>query len=355
MNIHQDTMFDTAPSFKMIQLMTGFWLSRAIYVAAKLGIADLLKEEPKDIGELAKATGSHEPSLYRILRALASAGIFAEDEPGRFALTPLAATLRTDVRGSLRAWVNMQSGDEQYRAWGDLLHSVKTGETAFNHVFGMGVWQYRAQNPEQAKSFDDAMANQTGMYNAAVISSYSFSQFEKIVDVGGGDGSLLTTILESNPALKGVVFDLPHVAEKAKQRIDRAGLTQRCQVIAGDVFASVPEGGDAYILSRMIQSWDDTSAIEILKNCGRAMVSSGRILIIEGVIHCGNEPDINKIFDLTMMVLSGGRQRTRIEYQKLMEAAGFTLSQIIPTESVIGVSVIEGRRAQTLDVAPNFG
>jgi ubiquinone/menaquinone biosynthesis C-methylase UbiE len=348
-------MVDTSSSFKMIQLMTGFWLSRAIYVAAKLGIADLINEEPKDLGELAKATGSHEPSLYRVLRALASAGIFAEDERGKFALTPLAATLRTDVPGSLRAWVNMQSGDEQFRAWGDLLHSVKTGETAFNHVFGMSVWQYRAQNPEQAKSFDDAMSNQTAMYNTAVLSSYSFSRFEKIVDVGGGDGSLLTTILESNPALKGVVFDLPHVAEKAKQRIDRAGLTERCQVIVGDVFASVPEGGDAYILSRMIQSWDDTRAVEILKNCGRAMVPNGRILIIEGVIHSRNESDINKMFDLTMMALSGGRQRTAIEYQKLLEAAGFTLSQIIPTESVMDVSVIECRRAQTLDVAPEIG
>jgi hypothetical protein len=173
--------------------------------------------------------------------------------------------------------------------------------------------------------------------------------------VGGGDGSLLTTILESNPALKGVVFDLPHVAEKAKQRIDRAGLTERCQITAGDVFASVPEGGDAYILSRMIQSWDDTRAVEILKNCGRAMLRNGRILIIEGVIHSGNEPDINKVFDLTMMALSGGRQRTAIEYQKLLEAAGFTLSQIIPTQSVMDVSVIECRREQTLDVAPEIG
>jgi ubiquinone/menaquinone biosynthesis C-methylase UbiE len=289
------------------------------------------------------------------MRALASVGIFAEDERGRFALTPLAATLRADVPGSLQAWVNMQSGDEQYRAWGDLLHSVTTGETAFNHVFGMSVWEYRARNPEQAKSFDDAMANQTSMYNTAIMSSYTFSGFEKIVDVGGGDGSLLTTILKANAGLKGVVFDLPHVAEKAKQRIDKAGLTERCQVIAGDVFASVPDGGDAYILSRMIQSWDDTRAIEILKNCGRAMAPSGRVLVIEGVIHSGNEPDINKIFDLTMMVLSGGRQRTTIEYQKLMEAAGLTLSQIIPTESVLGVSVIECRRAQTLDVAPEIG
>jgi hypothetical protein len=332
----------------MIRLMTGFWISRAIYVAAKLGISDLLKDEPKEINEL--ATGSHGPSLYRVLRALASIGIFDENEQGRFALTPLASTLCTNVPGSLRAWVNMQSGEEHYRAWGDLMHSVQTGETAFDHVFGMGPWQYRARNPEPAKVFDEAMANLTGMFNTAVLSSYPFSRFNKIVDVGGGDGSLLIAILEANPTVKGMLFDLPHVAEKAKHRITNAGLAGRCQVVAGDAFASVPDGGDAYILSRLIMSWDDARSIAILKNCHRAIVASGRLLLIEGVIRSGNEPDINKFFDLTMMALSGGHQRTADEFQILLGAAGFALRQIIPTQSVMSVSVIESTRARNPDV-----
>ncbi|TAJ83572.1 methyltransferase [bacterium] len=334
----------------MIRLITGFWVSRAIYIAAKLGIADLLKEESRKMGELAKATGSHGPSLYRVLRTLASVGIFAEDEQGRFALTPLGATLRTDVSGSLRAWVNVQLGEEHYRAWGDPMHTVQTGESAFDHVFGMGVWQYRAQNPEHAKIFDEAMANLTGMYNTAVLSSYPFSRFDKVVDVGGGDGGLLIAILEANPRVNGVLFDLPHVAEKAKKRITNAGLAERCQVVAGDAFSSVPDGGDAYILSRVIHDWDDARSIAILKNCHRAIVATGRLLLVEGVVRSGNEPDISKFFDLNMMVLSGGRERTAAEYQALLEAAGFTLAKIIPAQSVMGVSIIECTRARNQDV-----
>jgi len=336
------TSVDTPPSLAMIRLITGFWVSRAIYIAAKLGVADLLKDESKDIGELAKATGSHGPSLYRVLRTLASVGIFAEDEKGRFAMTPLGATLQTDVPGSLRAWVNVQLGEEHYRAWGDPMHSVRTGASAFEHVFGMGVWQYRAQNIEHAKIFDEAMANLTGMYN--VLSSYSFSKFDTIVDVGGGNGGLLIAILEANPSVKGVLFDLPHVAEKAKNRITNAGLAGRCQVVAGDAFSSVPDGGDAYILSRVIHDWDDARSIAILKSCHRAIAATGRLLLVEGVVRSGNEPDIIKFFDLNMMVLAGGRERTAAEYQVLLEAAGFALAKIIPTQSVMGVSVIESTR-----------
>lgn len=351
MNKHNpNTSVDTPPSLAMIRLTTSFWVLRAIYIAAKLGVADLLKDESKEIGELAKATGSHGPSLYRVLRALASVGIFAEEEQGRFALTPLGATLRTDVPGSLRAWVNVQLGEEHYRAWGESMHSVQTGETTFDHVFGTGVWQYRAQNPEHAKLFDEAMANLTGINNTAVLSSYRFSRFEKIVDVGGGDGGLLIEILQANPSVKGVLFDLPHVAEKAKKRISDAGLAGRCQVVAGDAFASVPDGADAYILSRVIHDWDDARSIAILRNCNRAIVETGRLLLVQGVVRSGNEPDISKFFDLNMMVMNGGRERTAAEYQALLEAAGFTLVTIIPTQSVIGLSVIECMPARNQDI-----
>jgi len=347
---NSNTSFDTPPSLAMIRLITSFWVLRAIYIAAKLGVADLLKDESKEIGELANATGSHGPSLYRVLRALASVGIFAEEEQGRFALTPLGATLRTDVPGSLRAWVNVQLGEEHYRAWGESMHSVQTGETTFDHVFGTGVWQYRALNPDHAKLFDEAMANLTGINNTAVLSSYPLSRFEKIVDVGGGDGGLLIEILEANPSVRGVLFDLPHVAEKAKKRITDAGLEGRCQVVAGDAFASVPDGADAYILSRVIHDWDDARSIAILRNCNRAIVETGRLLLVEGVVRSGNEPDISKFFDLNMMVLNGGRERTAAEYQALLEAAGFTLVTIIPTQSVMGVSVIECMPVRNQDI-----
>jgi ubiquinone/menaquinone biosynthesis C-methylase UbiE len=335
---------EALPSLAMIRLIMGFWVSRAIYVAAKLGVADLLKDGAREIGELARATGSHGPSLHRVLRTLASVGIFAEVEPGRFATTPLGTTLQTDGPGSLRAWVSVQLGDEHYRAWGDAIHSVQTGESAFEHVFGMGVWQYRAQNIEHAKLFDTAMANLTRLYNAAVVSCYAFSKFDTIVDVGGGDGGLLIAILEANPRVKGVLFDLSHVADKARARITSAGLAGRCQVVAGDVFSSVPAGGDAYLLSRVIHDWDDARSIAILENCHRAMAATGRLLLVEGVVRAGNEPDLSKLFDLTMMVLAGGRERTAAEYRALLETAGFDLANIIPTLSVISVSVMECTR-----------
>jgi hypothetical protein len=349
---HPTAGVDAPPTLEMIRLITGFWVSRAIYIAAKLGVADLLKHEPHNIEQLAKATVSHGPSLYRVLRTLASVGIFAEDEQGRFAITPLGATLQTDVPGSLRAWVNVQLGEEHYRAWGHAMHSAQTGESAFDHAFGMGVWQYRAQNIEHAKLFDEAMANLTAMYNASVLCSYSFSKFDQIVDVGGGAGGLLVAILEANPSVKGVLFDLPHVAEKASRWIREAGLAGRCDVVAGDAFSSVPEGGDAYILSRVIHDWDDPRSIAILKNCHRAMAAAGRLLLVEGVVRPGNEPDFTKFFDLNMMVLAGGRERTAAEYQALLEAAGFVVARIIPTRSVMSVSVIECTRARNRDVTP---
>jgi ubiquinone/menaquinone biosynthesis C-methylase UbiE len=343
---------DEPAAAAMLRLIMGFWISRAVYIAARLGIADLLEDGPLDIERIASATASHGPSLYRVLRTLASVGVLVEDGQRRFSLTPVGATLRTGVPGSLRAWVNVQLGDEHYRAWGRAEHSVRTGESAFDHVLGMGVWQYRAQHSEHAKLFDEAMANLTAAYHAAVVSSYSFAPFDTIVDVGGGDGGLLVAILEANPTLHGVLFDLPHVARKATRRLAEAGLTGRCEVVAGDAFSSVPEGADAYILSRVIHDWDDARSIAILRNCHRAMAATGTLLLVEGVVRHGNEPDLTKLFDLNMMVLAGGCERTAAEYQALLEAAGFAMAKIIPTASVMGVSVIEGIRAGTRDVAP---
>ncbi len=344
---NQPVNAEIPPPVAMLQLIGGFWVSRALYIAAKLGIADLVQDQSRTATELAAATGTHPSSLYRVLRALASVGVFAEDEHGRFALTPLATTLRSDVPGSLRAWAIVQLGGEHYQAWGELMHSVRTGEIAFDHVFGTGVWQYRAQHPEHAKHFDEAMANMIGVYNVAVLASYPFSTIEHVVDVGGGDGSLLITLLQANPTMKGVLFDLPHVTEKAKQRIADARLTERCKVVAGDALTSAPSGGDAYILSRVIHDWDDDHAVTILTNCHRVMTDQGKLLLIERVLPVRVESSSAAralvLSDLNMMVMNGGRERMEAEYRALFEAASFRLTNVTPTPSAM--SVIEGVRA----------
>jgi hypothetical protein len=240
----------------------------------------------------------------------------------------------------------VQLGDDHYQAWGKVMHSVQTGEIAFDQVFGMGVWQHRAQHPAHAQLFDAAMANFIGVVNAAVLASYPFATIEKIVDVGGGDGSLLVALLQAHPRMQGVLFDLPHVAEKATQRITAAGLAGRCEIIAGDGFASVPSGGDAYVLSRVIHDWDDEHSVAILKNCHRAMTDQSRLLLIERVLPSRVEPSSAAqalvLSDLNMMVMNGGRERMEAEYRTLCTAAGLRLVQILPTQSPM--SVIEAVR-----------
>ena len=219
----------------------------------------------------------------------------------------------------------------------------RTGETAFDHVFGMGIFQYEAQHPEHAKIFDEAMANLIGVYNSAVLASYSFSSIEKLVDVGGGDGSLIIAILQTEPKMKGMLFDLPHVTEKAKQKITEAGLSGRCDIVAGDALVSVPNGGDAYILSRVVNSFDNERALAVLQNCRRAITQKSKLLLVERVLPDRVEHSFAAqgpvMSDLNMMVISGGRERTATEHRALLEAAGFTLTKVVPTQSE--VSVIE--------------
>lgn len=338
------TRAEQSPQTAMTVLIRGFWVSRALSVAAELGIADLLKDGPRSSEELASATEAHAPSLYRVLRALASFGVFAEDESGRFALTPLGATLQTDVPGSVRAWALLVLEGEHFQAWGNLMHSVRTGGIALDHVFGMGVWDYYAKDRERGKTFDEAMENLKSIFDEAVLAGYSFSEFGTVVDIGGGNGSLMTMLLKANPKVNGVVFDLPRVAEVAKRRIAQAGLTERCKVVGGDAFVSVPSGGDAYVLSRVIHDWDDAHSIAILKNCRRAISETGRVLLLERVLplRIDQSPTTQAavLGDVNMLAVTGGRERTESEYRTLYDAAGFRLTRVIPTPS--GISVIEG-------------
>ncbi|SIO58072.1 hydroxyneurosporene-O-methyltransferase [Singulisphaera sp. GP187] len=334
-----------SPTEQLFQIINGFWTSRAVYVAAKLGLADFVQEGPKSADELAAATGTHAPSLYRVLRALASTGIFLEDEQGRFAATPLSDVLRSGVPGSLRASAISELGEDHYDAWRNVLQSVKTGEIAFDHHFGMPVWEYYAQNQEVAQVFNESMSGLTRSIEAAVVRSCDFSHGRTVVDVGGGHGTFLAAILKANPTAKGILFDAPRVvAEGQNGLLSAEGLGGRIEAVGGDFFASVPGGGDIYTLKWIIHDWDDAKSVAILKNCHRAMARGGRLLLVESVIPPRNEPSLGKFMDLNMLVMTGGRERTADEFRDLLAAAGFRLARIIATPSP--VSVIEALREE---------
>ena len=312
----------------LFQMATAYWLSQAIYVAAKLGIADLLETGPQSCLVLATVTRSNAPSLYRLLRALSSVGIFSQVEDGIFALSRLAEPLRSDVPGSLRAVV-ITIGEIHYQACGELLHTVRTGSTAFNHVFGTGLFDYLQQNADAGDSFNRGMTNLSSLLARAVLMAYDFSGISSLVDVGGGEGRLLRRVLELNPAMTGIVFDLPKTVESANRV--RNG-NARCSYVAGNFFESVPDGADAYLLCDVLHDWDDHRAITILRNCRRAATrKNARILIVDMVVPDTNSASFSKLLDLNMMVMTGGRERTKAEFCALLDAADYRLTRIIPT------------------------
>lgn len=334
-------MQNLSPPELMNRMLTGYWATQCLYVAAKLGIADLLITGPRSADELAMVTSTHAPSLYRLLRGLASLGVFAEVEGKKFALTPLAECLRSDSPSSQRALAIM-SGEEHYKAWGELLYSVQTGKTAFDMLYGMPVFDFLSKHEEQARNFDAAMVGVHGRETSAMTDAYDFSSFGVLADVGGGNGSLLTTVLKKNPSLKGMLYDLPGVTERAKASLQAAGVLARCQVVGGSFFESVPAGADAYLMRHIIHDWDDEKCITILKNIHSVIKPDGKLLVVEGVIPPGNDPNFGKLLDLTMLTIPGGKERTEAEYRELFAAGGFTLTRIVPTEAE--VSVIEGMK-----------
>ncbi len=326
---------------QFLQMMSGYWVSQSLYVAARLGLADLLATDSRSVEDLAKATNTHAENLYRLLRALAGVGVFAETANRHFQLTPLASFLQTGNH-TQRAMAIHFGEQPSWRAWGALLHSVQTGETAFPQVNGSEVFPYYAEHPESAEPFNQAMTNYSEVVSQVVRQVYNFSPFQKIVDVGGGHGSLLTSILKETPQAQGVVFDLPATAEKASERIAQENLSARCQAVGGDFFESVPAAGDAYILKTIIHDWDEERAIKILKNVHRAMKDDGKLLLIETVISEDSGQPFAKLCDLHMMIMTGGRERTASEYAKLFEKAGFKLTGVVSTDLL--VSVIEGEK-----------
>ena len=327
------------PHLQMLNLLTGYWISQSVHVAAVLGVADHLKDGPKTGAELAAATGAHAHSLYRLLRALASVGVFAEEGNDRWRLTPLAECLLSDRPGSQRSLAIM-NGEEHFRAWGDLLYSVRTGNPAFDHVYGQPVFDYLAGNPRAATVFDDAMTGVHGAETAAMVEAFDFTPFGTVIDVGGGNGTVITAILQRYPSVRGILYDRQHVIDRARPHLDTSGVSARCQAVAGDFFAAVPPGGDAYLMRHIIHDWDDGKSLTILRNCRKVMTPAARLLLIETVIPAGNDPCFAKVLDLTMLAIPGGLERTEAEYRALFAAAGFRLGRIVPTKA--SVSVIEG-------------
>jgi hypothetical protein len=321
-----------APTVALRRLTNGYQVTQAIHVAATLGIADLLRDGPRDSDALARETATHAPSLHRVLRALASVGVLHEDDDGRFALTAVGECLRSDADEPVGGWAAYVGAPVHWQAWGNLLHGVRTGENAFRALHGVDVWDYRAQHPQESAIFDGAMTAIMLRANRHVLAAYDFGRFASVVDVGGGRGAFLGAILEANPGTHGVLFDQPHVVEGADPG-------ERCEVVAGSFFEAVPAGADAYVLKAILHDWEDEDAVRILRSCRAAIPDHGAVLVVERDLGSANEDADAKFSDLNMMIGPGGCERTRVEFATLLAAGGFAMQSATPTP--IGLTVFE--------------
>src|SRR5665213_4001157 len=338
----------TTPHAEMRSLIAAYWVSRMIYVSAKLRLADLLKDGPRTVAALAGQAHVDASALYRMMRTLSSYGVFKEGKHKRFSLTPLGATLRSDVPASMHAFALFLVGRPVWDAWEQLEYSVQTGQLPFDKMFGMPFYQYLEKNPDALKIFGEAMTSLSGTENPEIAAAYqkvhAKANIGTLVDVAGGFGSLLALILKKNQKLKGVLFDMPPVVARAQadRHVTAAGIAARCTVTGGDMFASVPAGADAYILKYILHNWDDEHCVKILSNCREAMAPKGRILVADPVIPRDGKPDWSKLLDIQMMVVVPGKERSKEEFAALFTRAGLKLTRIIPTSSPL--SLVEGVR-----------
>jgi O-methyltransferase/methyltransferase family protein len=321
--------------------INGFRATQLLSVAARLELADLLGDGPKSGGELAAATGANADALLRLLRTLASLGVFAEPAPDQFALTPVAALLRREHPQSLWA-VSRMAGEEQYRAWGGLYDSVMTGAPAFPQIYGMRRFDYLAQHPDAEAIFSQGMSEKVRLTATAFAAAYPFPSQGTVVDVGGGHGVLLGAALRAHPSLRGVLFDQPQVVAGAAATLEAAGVTKRCAVVGGDFFVAVPSGGSVYVLCEVIHDWNDERALQILRRCAEVMEPEAKLVLVENVITSGAAAPA-RLLDLHMLVMHGGRERATDEFARLFAAAGLRLTRTIPLDS--GESMVEGERA----------
>ena len=331
-------------SIELMRLVTGAWAARLVHTTVELGIADHLASAPRGVDFLAADIGAHRPSLARLLRALTAIGVLHESQERLYSLTPLGATLRSNVPGSMRAWVLLAFSDDQGTAWEALSHAVRTGELAFRHIFGTDMWTRLAERPEAARLFDEAMQSIT--QGASGLLNYPFEKFGWIVDVGGGNGSLLLPVLEAHPVMRATIFDLPHVADAARSRIAAAGLSDRCEAVGGDAFVAVPAGADAYVLKGVIHDWEDKEAVAILRTCRVGMSTASKLILIERIlpeqIDADDAPTRAKfIHDINMMVNPGGRERTEAEFRNLLSQAGLRLTCVLAMPGPLAVMEVD--------------
>jgi hypothetical protein len=329
------------PAQHLMQLSTGYIVSGCVQIAAKLKVADQLAGGPQAVHQLAASVHVNEDALYRVLRVLAMVGVFHETTPRTFAITPVGELLRSDRPGlyNMALWI---SSPYHYKTWSEVMHSMKTGQPSWQVATGMPVFDYLAKNQELSAIFNGAMTAFSAMIAPAVLEAYDFSGIHTLVDVAGGHGETLTSILRKHPSMRGILFDLDHVIAGAGPVIAAAGCTDRVELTSGDFFTAVPKG-DAYVLQHIIHDWDDNRATAILRTIHKALTGrpDGRVLLIEGVIEPGNAPDFHKLIDLEMLVAAGGRERSAEDYRALFAGAGFEMKRIVPTKSP--VSVIEAR------------
>jgi hypothetical protein len=331
---------DEDPAAALARLASGFWAARAVQVAARLGLADGLRDGPRSPADLAATTGSHPDALGRLMRVLAGLGVLTSDARGRYRLTPMGELLRGDAPGSLRDFVARFGEPEYWRAWGALDHSIATGRPAFEAVFGARLFDHLARDPEAAARFHAGMGGGSARAAAAVVAALGdLGGAGTVVDVGGGHGALLAAVLRANPEARGVLFELPQVAEAGRAALAAAGLAGRSRVETGDFFEAVPAGGDLYLLQRIVHDWDDGEAVRLLGNVRAAMPAHARLLLVEAVVQPGDAPSHAKMLDLNMLVLVGGRERTEEEYRALLQAAGLALRRVLPATA--DTSVLE--------------
>lgn len=329
------------PSSLLYRLATAHYVSHALHAVAALGVADHLTDGPRSAEALAEATGTHAPSLRRVLRLLVTEGVFVEEADGRFAATPLSATLA----GGFSDAVQVFAGPMVQRPWGDLVETLRTGEYAFERVYGQGPFEYFDARPEESAMFDRTMGSFTRWIAVGVTKAYDFSGLRRVLDVGGGEGALLTGVLRAHPHLEGAVFDLARSEESARAHIASAEVADRCAFVAGDFFEAVPAGYDAYLIKHVIHDWDDARAIRILTRVREAIGDTGApVLLVEGLYPSAIDTSFEAAGaarnDCNMMVVTGGKQRTEAELRALYEPAGLTLSRVIPTG--VGASIVEG-------------
>jgi hypothetical protein len=315
----------------LLDAVFGYAPAQVVHVAARLGIADHLAGGPRTSAELAELTGTHEPSLRRLLRGLACVGGVTELSPGRFELTPDGEALCDDAPHSIRRLVLLSAGDEVWRSWGELEYSVRTGKPAWDKVTGASTFEFYATHPQQRAIFDAAMSAHTRSVAPAFAAGYDFGRFGTLVDLGGGNGTLIAALLAATPGLHGILYDLPDGLESAPKVLAEAGVADRCEVVAGDFFASVPAGADAYVIKSVIHDWDDDRTVALLRVCRAAMAPGSVLLVIEPVL-----PDVvsaadtgSVMSDLNMLVLTEGRERTEAEFRALYAAAGLELTEVV--------------------------